>query len=91
MAALRERIVRGELAGAFDVYDLEPLPTDDPLRGRPNVVHLPHIAGRTVDHSTRSADLIADDFARVWRGEPPLNALSPAAAAVRASVTERPY
>ncbi|HEY3111899.1 MAG TPA: hypothetical protein VGL23_24305 [Chloroflexota bacterium] len=37
------------------------------------------------------ADLIADDFARVWRGEPRRNALSPAAAAVRAAVTEQPY
>jgi phosphoglycerate dehydrogenase-like enzyme len=91
MDALRERIVLGELVGAFDVYDEEPLPIDDPLRGRPNVVHLPHIAGRTVDHSTRSADLIADDFANIWRGEPPRSALSPAAAAVRASVAERPY
>jgi phosphoglycerate dehydrogenase-like enzyme len=91
MDALRERIVAGELVGAFDVYDEEPLPIDDPLRGRPNVVHLPHIAGRTVDHSTRSADLIADDFARIWRGEPPRSALSPSAAAVRASVSERPY
>jgi hypothetical protein len=33
MAALRDRILADELAGAFDVYDVEPLPPDDPLRG----------------------------------------------------------
>jgi phosphoglycerate dehydrogenase-like enzyme len=91
MDALRERIVADELLGAFDVYDVEPLPIDDPLRGRPNVVHLPHIAGRTVDHNTRGADLIADDFERVWRGEPPRNAVGFAAMAVRSQVTARPY
>ena len=48
MVALRERIVRGELVGAFDVYDVEPLPTDDPLRGRPPAAHRrPH--GRSLD------------------------------------------
>jgi D-3-phosphoglycerate dehydrogenase len=91
MTALRERIVADELAGAFDVYDVEPVPIDDPLRGRHNVVHLPHIAGRTMDHNTRSANIIADDFERVWRGEAPQNALSWEAAAVRAQVTDLPY
>ncbi len=71
MAALRERIVANELAGAFDVYDVEPLPVEDPLRGRVNVVHTPHIAGRTRDANWRGAEVIADDFARLLRGEAP--------------------
>ncbi|MBI3973537.1 MAG: hypothetical protein HY332_19865 [Chloroflexi bacterium] len=83
MAALRERIVADELCGAFDVYDVEPLPVDDPLRGRANVVHTPHIAGRTRDANLRSADLIADDFARILRGDPPQHALSRAAISAR--------
>lgn len=83
MAALRERILANELMGAFDVYDVEPLPVDDPLRGRPNVVHTPHIAGRTRDANHRVADLIAGDFARLLRGEPPQARLTPAAVAVR--------
>jgi phosphoglycerate dehydrogenase-like enzyme len=82
MAALRERILAGELGGAFDVYDVEPLPDDDPLRDRSNVVHTPHIAGRTRDANLRTADLIADDFARVLRGVPAQNVLT--AAAIRA-------
>lgn len=83
MAALRERIVADEIAGAFDVYDVEPLPVGDPLRARRNVVHTPHIAGRTRDANVRTAQVIADDFARILRGEPPLHALTPGAVAAR--------
>jgi phosphoglycerate dehydrogenase-like enzyme len=83
MAALRERVTAGELCAALDVYDVEPLPADDPLRGRSNVVHTAHIAGRTRDANLRTADLIADDFARILRGEAPHNELTRAAIAAR--------
>ncbi|MBI1925545.1 hydroxyacid dehydrogenase [Candidatus Poribacteria bacterium] len=91
MAALRERILADELAGAFDVYDVEPVPVDDPLRGRDNVVHTPHIAGRTKDANLRVADMIVDDFVRVLKGEKPLGALTPEAIAVRTQKVELPY
>lgn len=87
MDALRERIVADELAGAFDVYDKEPLPLDDALRNRDNVVHTPHIAGRTIDANLRVADMIVDDFVRVLNGEPPLGELTPRLAEVRTSAT----
>jgi D-3-phosphoglycerate dehydrogenase len=83
MGALRERILADELAGAFDVYDVEPLPVDDPLRGRMNVVHTPHVAGRTRDANLRVADIIADDFARILRGELPQARLTREAIAAR--------
>jgi phosphoglycerate dehydrogenase-like enzyme len=89
MAALRERLLANELAAAFDVYDIEPLPLDDPLRGRPNIVHTPHIAGRTRDANWRTADLLADDFARVAAGEPPQHRLTAAAVAARTGATGR--
>lgn len=89
MDALRERIVKDELAGAFDVYDREPVPIDDELRNRDNVVHTPHIAGRTEDANLRVADMIVDDFERVLKGEKPLGALTPEAIKVRTS--ENPY
>ncbi len=85
MEALRERIVKDELAGAFDVYDIEPVPVDDELRNRDNVVHTPHIAGRTEDSNLRVADMTIDDFVRVLKGETPLGALSPKAVEVRTS------
>jgi len=91
MDALRERILADELAGAFDVYDVEPLPVDDPFRGRDNVVHTPHIAGRTKDANLRVADMIVDDFVRVLNGEEPLGALTPKAAAVRTQNLELPF
>lgn len=91
MLALRERILASELMGAFDVYDVEPLPVDDPLRGRPNVVHTPHIAGRTRDANERVAGLIAGDFARLLRGEAAQARLTPAAVAVRTGQVDPPY
>jgi phosphoglycerate dehydrogenase-like enzyme len=90
MAALRERILANELAGAFDVYDVEPLPPDDPLRGRANVVHTPHIAGRTRDANWRVANVIADDFTRILRGEAPQAALTPEAMRVRTEAVAVP-
>jgi len=83
MAALRRRILAGELAGAFDVYDVEPLPPDDPLRGRDNVVHTPHIAGRTRDANHRTADMVVEGFRRVLAGDTPQGLLTPHAVAVR--------
>ena len=90
MAALRERIVANELAGAFDVYDVEPVPPDDLLRNRLNVIHTPHIAGRTRDANLMVAEVIADDFARVFKGEKPHARLSREAIEVRGERTDLP-
>jgi phosphoglycerate dehydrogenase-like enzyme len=46
-ATLKERVLNDELSLAADVFDLEPVPLNDPLIGRHNVVHTPHMAGRT--------------------------------------------
>jgi phosphoglycerate dehydrogenase-like enzyme len=90
MVALRERIVANELAGAFDVYDVEPLPEDDVLRNRVNVVHTPHIAGRTRDANLMVAEVIADDFERIIKGERAHFRLSREAIAVRAERRDLP-
>lgn len=81
--ALRERVLANELFWASDVYDVEPLPPDDPIIGRDNVIHVPHIAGRTMDANIRLADILAEDFIRVFKGERPMAVLTPQVAKVR--------
>jgi phosphoglycerate dehydrogenase-like enzyme len=57
-AALRARVLANELALAADVFDVEPLPLDDPLLGRDNVVHTPHNAGRTRQANEQFAETL---------------------------------
>ena len=68
-AEIRRRVLADELVLGVDVYDVEPLPVDDPLRNRWNVVHFPHIAGRTFDSGRRFIDLCAEGFRRYFAGE----------------------
>jgi phosphoglycerate dehydrogenase-like enzyme len=43
--ALREKLVKGELAGAvLDVFQPEPLPADSPMWDTPNLIVLPHVS-----------------------------------------------
>lgn len=62
MPALRRRVLADELALAADVFDIEPLPLNDPLLGRPNVVHTPHNAGRTRQANERWAAVLIEQF-----------------------------
>jgi phosphoglycerate dehydrogenase-like enzyme len=62
MEAIRRRVLADEIALAADVFDQEPLPLDDPLLGRHNVVHTPHIAGRTALSNERYAEKLAEQF-----------------------------
>ena len=60
MQAVRRRVLANELSLAADVFDVEPLPLNDPLLGRHNVVHTPHLAGRTFDSNRQwAADLLS--------------------------------
>lgn len=60
--AIRRRVLADEIALAADVFDREPLPLDDPLLGRHNVVHTPHNAGRTVWSNRQWAESLAAQF-----------------------------
>jgi phosphoglycerate dehydrogenase-like enzyme len=62
MPTLRERVLADELALAADVWDVEPLPLDDPLLGRHNVVHTPHNAGRTREANLAWTENLAVQF-----------------------------
>lgn len=65
MEALRKRVRADELQLAADVWDVEPLPLDDPLLERDNVVHTPHIAGRTEHANRRWAEMLSRRFSRI--------------------------
>lgn len=62
MGELRRRVLADELALAADVFDVEPLPLDDPLLGRANVVHTPHLAGRTRDANLAWVEMLLAQF-----------------------------
>lgn len=69
MQAIRRRVLADEIALAADVWDVEPLPLDDPLLGRHNVVHTPHNAGRTIFANQRYAEKLAERFRAVTNGD----------------------
>jgi len=62
MAELRGRVLADELSLAADVFDKEPLPLNDALLGRHNVVHTPHNAGRTKEANLQWAEMLASQF-----------------------------
>jgi phosphoglycerate dehydrogenase-like enzyme len=69
MAEVRRRVLADELSLAADVFDVEPLPLDDPLLGRHNVVHTAHNAGRTRDANCAWAQALAARFRRKLQRE----------------------
>jgi D-3-phosphoglycerate dehydrogenase len=74
VAALQSRHLGG---AGLDHFKGENLPTDHPLVAMSNVVLTPHIGGATYDTEANHSKLIADDVARVLRGEKPVNCVNP--------------
>jgi phosphoglycerate dehydrogenase-like enzyme len=68
MSAIRRRVLADELSLAADVFDIEPLPPDDPLLGRHNVVHTPHIAGRTLHANQQWVEGLIAKFQPILAG-----------------------
>lgn len=71
MDELRRRVIGGELSLAADVFDVEPLPADDPLLTLDQVVLTPHIAGRTLDSGYRWAEVLAEQLPEFAAGQVP--------------------
>lgn len=66
--ALVDALTNNKIAGAgLDVYDVEPLPEDHPLRSLPNTVLLPHVAGFTREHYAHWYNGMMEDV-RAWLG-----------------------
>jgi phosphoglycerate dehydrogenase-like enzyme len=65
-AALVDALKNNKIAGAgLDVYEEEPLPVDHPLRGLPNTVLMPHVAGFTREHYAHWYNGMMEDV-RAW-------------------------
>lgn len=63
-----ERLSRGDITGAFDVWDPEPIPADSPIRSLPNVFLTPHVASATKEGRGRFFKLMVDELDRFFHG-----------------------
>jgi phosphoglycerate dehydrogenase-like enzyme len=66
--SLVERLQRGDLFAAIDVFDSEPLDRDAVLRTLPNANLTPHRAGGTMASVARTLNWLIDDFEAVLAG-----------------------
>ncbi len=72
--ALYSSLAEKRIAGAaLDVFEEEPLPERNMLRGLDNVVLTPHIAGRTIEAIHRRYVFFSENIKRVRDGRVPLN------------------
>lgn len=69
-AALMRVAREGGLQIALDVYETEPLPSDSPLRGLPNVALFPHLAGPTPDRRCDSGAQALKNIEAYLKGKP---------------------
>jgi phosphoglycerate dehydrogenase-like enzyme len=76
-SALVEALRAGQLAGAaLDVFEIEPLPTDSPLRALDNVILAPHRGGATAEADERLIAVVGDNLRRALDGRPLLNVVN---------------
>ena len=66
-------------AAAMDVFPTEPLPQDDPLWARDDVLISPHCSGVYDGWERRTVERFAENLARYRRGEHLLNVVDPVA------------
>lgn len=75
-AALYNALVEKRIwAAGLDVFQVEPVPLDNPLLRLPNVVALPHIGSATLQTRSDMARLAAANIVAVLNGKEPLTAL----------------
>jgi phosphoglycerate dehydrogenase-like enzyme len=72
--ALRARRIAG---AALDVFEVEPLPANDPLLGLDNVILTPHWSASTADVWRATGMAMAAGMLRAARGEIPENVVNP--------------
>jgi phosphoglycerate dehydrogenase-like enzyme len=68
---LVEALQTGQIAGAaLDVFEKEPLPSNSPLLGLPNVILTPHSAATTPETTEAGVALAIDNIFRFIAGSP---------------------
>lgn len=76
--ALYRALVDGTIAAAgLDVFEVEPVPADDPLLRLDNVVVAPHIASASVETRTKMGVMAAENCLAVLEGRQPPNFVNP--------------
>lgn len=76
-AALVRALDSGHLGGAgLDVFEVEPLPADSPLRAFENVLLSPHAAAWTDEAESRLLDVCGANLRRVLSGQEPFNVVN---------------
>ncbi len=77
-AALVDALRAGTIAGAMlDVYEHYRLDAANPLRGLPNAVLTPHLAGSTRESRERAGRIAAEETLRMLAGEAPIGFVNP--------------
>jgi D-3-phosphoglycerate dehydrogenase len=77
--ALIDALQSQKIGGAaLDVFDVQPLPSNDALFDCPNLLLTPHTAGITATSGRAMAVGSAEEMLRILRGEQPLNLVNPA-------------
>lgn len=72
--ALVKALKEGWIAGVgLDVFEVEPLPPNNPLINLPNVVLTPHIGSASYDTRNKMAQYAAEGIIKVLKGEEPEN------------------
>jgi D-3-phosphoglycerate dehydrogenase len=68
-AALHEALSAGRIAGAgLDVFEVEPLPADSPLRQLDSVLLTPHCAGGSIEAVVAMTDRCVDNILAIRDG-----------------------
>jgi D-3-phosphoglycerate dehydrogenase len=91
-ADLYEALKSGKVAGAaLDVFEVEPLAADSPLRTLPNVVLTPHLGAATAEAQENVAKDVASQIVDVLAGGPIRNAANAPRVDPATLVLLRPY